>query len=182
MNYVFADGVHPTTGADLLLSQAIISMITGPQQMAALGQAPIDVERANWRTLDGRMMSAIGAPGAPGKFQAWAAYDYASADISGTSLSGNGDLNTIAVGGDMRVTDRMLAGLQFAYTEYKGDFGNGGGDFKLQRADVHALRRLRRRPVVRGRHARRGGARLQHQPHHRAGRRPRAPKRGSTHG
>ncbi len=32
----------------------------------------------------------------------------------------------------MRVTDRMLAGLQFAYSEYKGDFGNGGGDFKLR--------------------------------------------------
>ena len=26
----------------------------------------------------------------------------------------------------------MLAGLQFAYSEYKGDFGNGGGDFKLR--------------------------------------------------
>lgn len=131
MNYLYADGVHPTTGTDLLETQAIISMITGPQQMAALGQAPLDVERANWRTLDSRMQSGIGAPGPSGKFQAWAAYDYASADLTGTSLAGNGDLNTIAVGGDMRVTDKMLAGIQFAYTEYKGNFGNGGGDFKL---------------------------------------------------
>ena len=132
LNYVFADGVHPTTGADLVLTQAIISMITGPQQMAALGEAPNDVERANWRTLDSRMMSGINAPRGAEKFQAWAAYDYASADITGTALSGKGDLNTIAVGGDMLVTNSLLAGIQFAYTEYKGDFGAGGGDFKLR--------------------------------------------------
>ncbi|MFO1395855.1 MAG: autotransporter domain-containing protein [Burkholderiales bacterium] len=130
LTYVFADGVHPTTGANLVLSQAIVSMMTGPQQMAALGQAPFDVERANWRTLDGRMMSAIGAPGAPGKFNAWAAYDYASPDVFGNGLSGSGDMSTISVGGDMRLSDKMLAGLQFSYTDYKGDFGNG--DFKLR--------------------------------------------------
>jgi outer membrane lipase/esterase len=132
LNYVFADGVHPTTGATLVLSQAIESMITGPMQMAALGEAPFDVERANWRTLDGRMMSAINGPGAPGKFNTWAAYDYAAPDIFGNGLSGNGDINTISVGLDMRVSDKMLAGLQFAYSDYKGDFGNGGGDFKLR--------------------------------------------------
>jgi outer membrane lipase/esterase len=36
------------------------------------------------------------------------------------------------VGGDMLVTARILAGVQFAYSEYKGDYGNGGGDFKLR--------------------------------------------------
>jgi len=132
LTYVFADGVHPTTGANLVLSQAIASMITGPMQMAALGQAPFDVERANWRALDGRMMSAIGAPGAPGKFNAWAVYDYASPDIYGNGLSGSGDMNTVSVGGDMKLSDKMLAGVQFAYSDYKGDFGNGNGDFKLR--------------------------------------------------
>ena len=132
LNYVFADGKHGTTGFYVLWANAVESMITGPQQMAALGEAPNDVERANWRTLDSRMMSGINAPGTAGKFQVWAAYDYANADIFGASLSGSGDLNTIAVGGDMRVTDRLLAGIQFAYTEYKGDFGNSTGDFKLR--------------------------------------------------
>ncbi len=132
MNYVFADGVHPTTGAGLVLSQAMISMITGPQQMALLGEAPMDVERANWRTLDGRMMSMINSSTAPTKLQAWAAYDYADADTVGNGVSGNGNLNTISVGGDMKVTDKLLAGIQFAYTEDKGNFGNNSGDFKLR--------------------------------------------------
>jgi outer membrane lipase/esterase len=132
LTWVFADGVHPTTGAALLLSQAITSMITGPQQMAALGEAPAGVERANWRALDGRMMSAINAKGGPGKLQAWAAYDYAQEDIFGTGLSGSGDINTISVGGDVLLTDRILAGVQFGYSEYKGDFGNDNGEFTLR--------------------------------------------------
>lgn len=138
MTYVFADGVHPTTGAVLLQTQAIVSMITGPQQMAALGEAPFDIQRAQWRTLDSRMMSGINGPPQSGKFQAWAAYDYANPDIFGPGLSGNGDLNTISVGGDMRVTDRMLAGLQFSYSEYKGDFGGGTGDFKVREPNLTA--------------------------------------------
>lgn len=138
LSYVFADGVHPTTGATQLQAQAIASMITGPQQVAALAEAPFDIERAQWRTLDGRMMSAINAPGGPGKFQVWAAYDYANPDIEGASLSGDADLNTISVGGDMRVTDRMLAGLQFAYSEYKGDYGNDTGNFKVREPNLTA--------------------------------------------
>jgi len=131
MTWVFADGVHPSTGAALVLEQAIVSMITGPMQMAALGEAPLAVERANWRTLDNRMMSSLNAKGGPEKFQLWAAYDYADEDIVGTGLSSTGNINTIAVGADMRVSDKMLAGVQFAYSEYKGDFANNAGNFKL---------------------------------------------------
>jgi outer membrane lipase/esterase len=131
MTWVYADSVHPTTGADLVLSSAITSMITGPMQMASLGEAPMAVERANWRTLDNRMMSAINSKGGPEKLQFWAAYDYADEDIFGTGLSSTGNVNTIAVGADIRVSDKMLAGIQFAYSEYKGNFGNNAGDFKL---------------------------------------------------
>jgi outer membrane lipase/esterase len=129
---LFADGKHGTTGTYLILTQAVVSMITGPQKIAALAEAPKDVERANWRALDSRMMSAINAPGTPGKIQAWAVYDYASSDITGSGVSVNGDVNTISVGGDVRITDKLLAGVQFGYSEYKGDFNNGGGDFKLR--------------------------------------------------
>jgi len=134
LTWVFADGVHPTTGADLVLSQAIVSMITGPQQMAALGDAPMGVERANWRAIDGRMMSGVDMAASTAtakKFQVWASYDYASEDITGTGLSTNGNINTVAVGGDMRLSAQLLAGIAFTYSEYKGDFDNSGGSFKL---------------------------------------------------
>jgi outer membrane lipase/esterase len=134
LTWVFADGVHPTTGADLLLAQAVTSMITGPEQIAALGDAPAGVERANWRAIDSRMMSGIDRPATATntrKLQFWASYDYANEDITGTGLSASGNINTVAVGGDMRLSDKLLAGLAFTYSEYKSDFSNSGGNFKL---------------------------------------------------
>ena len=80
---VFADGVHPTTGGHALIAQAVQSMITGPQQMAALGEAPLAVEQANFRALDGRMWSSLNAPRRPGKLEAWAAYDYGNTRHAG---------------------------------------------------------------------------------------------------
>ena len=134
LTYFWADGVHPTTGTALILAQAISSMITGPEQVAALGDAPSGVERANWRAIDSRMMSGIDRPATTAnarKLQVWASYDYANEDISGTGLSASGNINTVAVGGDVRLSDKLLAGLAFTYSEYKSDFSNSGGDFKL---------------------------------------------------
>jgi outer membrane lipase/esterase len=135
LTWFWADGVHPATGAQLLVAQAVASMIEGPQQMAALGDAPMGVERASWRAVDSRMMSGIGQAATSAsarKFQAWASYDYAGEDITGTGLSTSGNINTVAVGGDVRLSDHLLAGIAFNYSEYKGDFSNSGGSFKLK--------------------------------------------------
>ncbi|MEO8305237.1 MAG: autotransporter domain-containing protein [Betaproteobacteria bacterium] len=130
--YVFADGVHPTTGAHALIAQAVNSMITGPQQIAALGEAPFAVEEANFRAIDSRMWSSLNAPRTPGKLQAWAAYDYGSIDMSAGPNNGTGNINSVVVGGDIRISDHILAGGSFGYSENKGDFGGPGGGFKLR--------------------------------------------------
>lgn len=130
--YLFSNDVHPTTAGHKFFAEYALSFFDGPEQMAALGDAPMGVERANWRALDARMMSGVNAPASTGKLQAWASYDYAGEDISGTGLSTSGTINTVAVGGDMRLSDRLLAGLAFTYSEYKGDFSNNGGTFKLK--------------------------------------------------
>jgi outer membrane lipase/esterase len=104
-------------------------VLSAPQQMAALAEAPLAVEQANWRTLDGRMVSAIGAPRSAGKWEAWAAYDYSAPDYSTNFFSGSGDVNTIAVGVDMQLSERALVGVMFNYSENKADYGGAG--FKL---------------------------------------------------
>jgi outer membrane lipase/esterase len=130
--YFFADGVHPTTGGHAVLAQAAASMIDGPQQVATLAEAPFAVEGANFRALDGRMWSSLGAPRTQKKLEAWAAYDYGSSDMSAGATNGSADTNTIAVGGDMKASDKMLIGGMFAYAEEKGDFGGAGGGYKLR--------------------------------------------------
>lgn len=127
--YAFADGHHPSTALSGIFGQYAISVLDAPQQMAVLGEAPLAVEQANWRTLDGRMISAINAPGRS-KLEAWAAYDYGGPDYSSSFGSGSGNVNTIAVGGDMKVTDRLIAGVMFNYSENRSDYA--GMSFKLR--------------------------------------------------
>ncbi|NDP43845.1 MAG: autotransporter domain-containing protein [Aromatoleum sp.] len=124
--YVFADGVHPTTAAHKIIAQYAASVLVAPQQMAVLAEAPLAVEQANWRTLDGRMISGINAARSQGRLEAWAAYDYGSPDFTGGYQSGGSSVNTVAVGGDIKLSDRMLAGVQFGYSENKGDVGTAG--------------------------------------------------------
>ena len=130
--FLFADGVHPTTGGHALIAQAVESMIIGPQQMGALANAPLAVEEANFRALDNRMWSSLNAPRPTSKFQGWAAYDYSHGDFQAGPTNGSGHINTVAVGLDMKLSDHMLAGAMFGYSDTKGDFGGPGGGYKLK--------------------------------------------------
>ena len=124
--YVFADGSHPTTAAHRIIAQLAASMIEGPQKMAALGEAPLAVEAANFRALDGRMQSSFGTPRTSARLQPWVAIDYADPDLKGSFISGDADVTTIAVGSDTVLSDRILIGGAFGYTENKGDMGDAG--------------------------------------------------------
>ncbi len=131
--YLFADGRPPDDGGACdLRAGGMESMITGPQQIATLPQAPFAVEDANFRALDGRMWSSLGAPRTQKKLEAWAAYDYGSSDMNAGASNGSANTNTIAVGMDSKVNDRMLIGGMFGYAENKGDFGGAGGGYKLR--------------------------------------------------
>jgi outer membrane lipase/esterase len=130
--YFWSNDAHPTTAVHKILADYANSFITGPQQIAALGDAPLRVEDANYRALDGRMWSSLNSPRAPSKLEAWVAYDYGSIDMNAGPTNGSAHGNTVAVGGDMKVSDKLLAGLMFGYTENKGDFGGAGGGWTLR--------------------------------------------------
>jgi outer membrane lipase/esterase len=106
--------------------------------MAVLAEAQLAVEQANWRTLDGRMVSGVNAPRSQGKFEAWAAYDYGAPDYSTGFFSGNGDVNTIAVGSDVKLSDRLLAGMMFNYSENESDYGGMGFRLREPMGTVYA--------------------------------------------
>jgi outer membrane lipase/esterase len=130
--YFFANDSHPATAFHRIMGDYAISFIDGPQQIAALAEAPLAVEEANFRAVDGRMWSTLDTPLSQKKFEFWAAYDYGSGDINAGTTSGSATTNTIAVGGDMKISPRMLIGGMFGYAENKGDFGGAGGGYKLR--------------------------------------------------
>jgi outer membrane lipase/esterase len=124
--YLYADSIHPTPAAHVIIAQYVASLLQAPQQMAVLAEAPLAVEQANWRTLDARMISGINAPRSAGKLEAWAAYDYGNPDFRGGFFTGGSNVNTLSVGGDMKIANHWLAGAQFGYSENKGDMGVAG--------------------------------------------------------
>jgi outer membrane lipase/esterase len=132
LTWFFADGFHPTTGTALLAAAATESMIEGPARIGALAEAPLAVSQATFRSIDARMISAVNAPGPANRFNVWVNYDYGRNDVDSRFLSGDADVNTVAVGGDYKVTDRFLIGGAFSYSDNKGDFGDGNGGYKLK--------------------------------------------------
>ena len=134
--YVFADSVHPTTATGQIISDYAASVVTAPQQMSLLAEAPVQVEQANFRALDDRMWSALNMPRPQRKFDAYAVYDYGNNDLSGDVGGGHMHANPIVVGGDTKISDQLLAGIAFGYTEDKASLGNSTGGFTLDDATI----------------------------------------------
>lgn len=134
--FAFADPVHPTPAGHQIISDYAASIIEAPQKIGLLGEAPLQVEQANFRALDDRMWSNLNTPRPQNKFDAYAVYDYGSFDHSDTTGGSDNQLNTVVAGVDMKISDQMLAGVAFGYSEDKASFGNNGGGFKLDEATL----------------------------------------------
>jgi outer membrane lipase/esterase len=138
LTYAFADGNHPTGATHLILAQAIGSMIEGPYQMLTMGAAPLQVEQATFRTVDGRMWSQLGTPYLQKGLTWWAAYDYADSDVPSTFGSGSASMNTLSIGADIRVTPHMVAGGAFNFSKNDADVGSGGYSLRETSGTIYA--------------------------------------------
>ncbi len=136
--YLFADPVHPTTAGHQIISDYAASVITAPQQIGLLADAPMQAEQSNYRALDDRMWSALSMPRPQNKFDAYAVYDYGHYDRSGDFGGGDSNNNTVVVGGDMKISEQMLAGLSFGFSQDKSSLGGSGGGFTLDDAMLTA--------------------------------------------
>lgn len=136
--YVFADTVHPTTATHQVIADYAASVIEAPQKIGLLAEAPLQVEQANFRAIDDRMWSTLSTPRAQGKVNAYAVYDYGNYDHSGDFGGGSDHLSTVTLGGDVKLSEQLLAGIAFGYSEDKASFGDNGGGFKLDEASLTA--------------------------------------------
>jgi outer membrane lipase/esterase len=137
--YMFADGVHPTGAASVVIAGVVASLLEGPQTAATLTEGPISVEQATFRAVDARMWSAMDTPYDPQRGRNfWASYDYANPDIEMGSARGDADLNTLSVGGDMRISDHLLAGAAAHFSEYKAAYTGGSHKLEETSATIYA--------------------------------------------
>jgi outer membrane lipase/esterase len=130
--HLFADDVHLTPPAYAIMADAVASMLEGPAKIGVLAEAPLAVERATFRAIDGRMISALDAPASGSRFEGWVSYDYGRNDFDGHFVSGNADVNTLAAGFDVKVSERLLVGAAASYADNRGDFGASSGGYTLK--------------------------------------------------
>ncbi|GIK85762.1 MAG: autotransporter domain-containing protein [Chloroflexi bacterium CFX6] len=137
--YVFADGVHPTGAAHRVVADYVASFLEAPFGAGTLTQGPLAVEQATFRTVDGRMWSSLDTPYDPQRgMTMWAAYDYANPDIDLPFASGDADLHTFSVGGDLRLSPHLLAGAAANFSEYKASYGGGRHTLDETSATIYA--------------------------------------------
>jgi len=137
MTWVFADAIHPTTGFHLLVASAVASMIEGPQQAATLTEGPLAVEQAMFRAVDARMWSGLDTPYAAKGVNVWASYDYANPDIDVGLVSGDANLSTLSVGGDVRINPHLMAGAAAHFSRYDASYSGGGHELDEVSATIY---------------------------------------------
>ena len=136
--FLFADGGHPTSAGHAIIAQAVESMLEGPMKIGVLAEAPLGVEQVAFRAIDARLFSALDAPATAGRYQAWVSYDYGHNDFDGNAVSGSANLNTVATGGDMKLSENALLGAAFTYSDDDGDFGAASGGYTLRETTATA--------------------------------------------
>lgn len=123
--YLFADGVHPTTGAQKVIAQYMLATVNAPSQISLLSAAPLAGSQSRMRSLTANM------PHAGGMWHSFVDYDHATTKYGETKSTDNGFL-----AGVDRSIGAGRVGLSFGYQSFKGSFGSGAGGFTLKEPSV----------------------------------------------
>ena len=121
-DFVFADGVHPTTGAHALVAQYVDSVLAAPGEIAQLAETPVRTQvalaRRLWRVADQALSTS-----APGGNSAWASIEGGRTEIGDTDGTPWG----LAVGMDRRISEQMVLGGALSFERSEPDWSAGGG-------------------------------------------------------
>ncbi len=133
--YLFADGVHPTQGADRILAQAVLSEIAAPGQTSLLSQAPLTSITTQTRTVRQEMLSDGSGSGT--RMFAHANYSQQSFDASDTSPKVNSNNFNLTLGGDLHYSDNLSIGAALGLGHTNAGVVGGSGGYVMQ--DISAL-------------------------------------------
>ena len=109
-NYVFADGVHPTTTTHALFAQVVESEIIAPQQMSLLAEEPLATLEAERDAVTGQLLSDQADPSTG--LRLFATGGYVRQRFSGqtSTPSAHDDDGLITVGADYRFSPQLSFG------------------------------------------------------------------------
>ena len=133
-NYLFADGVHPTTAAHAIFGQYVLSELHAPGQASLLGEAPLAVSTTQTRAVRGQML----ADGSGSGSRVFANVNYGQQRFDGSYDSPRTSSNNVnlTLGADIRSSDNLSVGAALGLGHNNANVSAGGG-YKL--TDVSAL-------------------------------------------
>jgi outer membrane lipase/esterase len=121
--FLYADPVHPTSGAHAIVSDFVKALIDGPNAYSTMAEVPLATRAAHVRTLDAGLRT--GMLGAVGKVSAFAAGDGGKSDISLNRLSPATDSKnrTGTAGVTFRASEAFTLGLAIGKTTADANMG-----------------------------------------------------------
>lgn len=128
-SYLFADGVHPTTGAHRIVADFATSLIEGPTAYSMLGEVALRTRAAHVQTLaDGLALGQASKE----KIAAFASVSGGSFEVEsrGTEPQFDSDNRAYSVGVTMRASEAVTVGVALGRVKSDGAFGNDLGGFR----------------------------------------------------
>ena len=124
-SYLFADDVHPTTGADVMLAQVVLSELAAPQQISLLQEAPLSAITTQTAAVRDQMM----ADNFGSETRAFASinYGYQQFDQSAGAPKTTSNNVDLTLGIDAHVSASLSAGAALGIGEHNADVSGGGG-------------------------------------------------------
>jgi outer membrane lipase/esterase len=124
--YLFADGVHPTSGGHRLIADFAQATLSAPNYIGQLAETPVRNQSALsgqlWRTADQGLSTTT-----TGDLNAWASVSGGRTEPNGFDSSPLG----VTIGGDRRMSEHTLVGAALSFNQSRPDWGDAGS-YKLQ--------------------------------------------------
>jgi outer membrane lipase/esterase len=136
--YLFADGVHPTTGAHALLGQYVVSVIQAPGQQSLLAEAPLAVTDSVTHSLRNQALAGMNQPGQGVHWFADIGYNQQKLDATVNTPGSDNNQNVITVGANVHPDENVSVGLALTGANHRDGFDGNAGGFKLQEYMVSA--------------------------------------------
>jgi outer membrane lipase/esterase len=129
--YLFADGVHPTTGTHRIVADFVKSLIEGPTQYGMLAEGALVARESHIRSLSDGI--AFGRQQQVGKWSVFAGGDKTdfAVDFAPQSTTLETDSHAGTLGVTMRASESVLVGAAFGYARNRGTFNQNLGDYKV---------------------------------------------------
>lgn len=136
-DYLFADGVHPSTQAHALFGQVLMGSLRAISQASNLATGPMIAARQHSMELENRMhfnamSNADGKTRAVGKVHVYGGADVGTFKDSAGQIDPSVDTNSqrYRIGLDQQFSTSMMGGFLFSYGNGKTDFGGNTGQIK----------------------------------------------------